>query len=215
LAIPGPDQVVRYAAAARWVLSPEGDDAVVREIDENDIVALRSTLGACVGRVLTDFWSKPIALRVPGQARGLLDWWRVGQSAEACGNMRAALSATVNYLNEREQFGQTISTFQAVQDRLAECAVALEGATWLTRFAAAKLTPTAESAEAATIAVRSARHLAYELHQLTGAIGLTTEYPLHVWTTQLFAQTLEMGGHNGFALQVARTRWMPAETANV
>lgn len=50
------------------------------------------------------------------------------QCAEAVGVMAAMLERTVAYANQREQFGRPIGTFQALQHRMADMAVALERA---------------------------------------------------------------------------------------
>jgi alkylation response protein AidB-like acyl-CoA dehydrogenase len=38
---------------------------------------------------------------------------------------------TLEYVKRRRQFGRAIGSFQAVQHRLAQCAVQLEGSRWL------------------------------------------------------------------------------------
>ncbi len=50
--------------------------------------------------------------------------------------MSAALRLTVDHTRERKQFGRPIGSFQAVQHRLAELAVLVEGARWLALEAA-------------------------------------------------------------------------------
>jgi hypothetical protein len=212
LAKRGPDQIVRYAAAARWILGIDGDDAVVMEVADGEIEPEGGSFGVCTGTVPETFWSKRPVYRLPDKAATLASWWQVANAAELCGSSRAALDTTTRYLGQREQFGRPISSFQAVQHRLAECAVMIEGATWLTRVAAARSAPPLEAAEACAYATAAARHVAYETHQLSGAIGLTTEFPLHVWTTQIFAQALELGGSMAIARAAADAAWHAAAT---
>ncbi|MCW1934992.1 acyl-CoA dehydrogenase family protein [Pararhodobacter zhoushanensis] len=57
-------------------------------------------------------------------------------ATEGCGAMQHALGLTARYLSERQQFGQPLAQFQALQHRLADMLVELE----LTRSAAAILT---------------------------------------------------------------------------
>ena len=49
-----------------------------------------------------------------------LDIARIGLSAEMLGSMLEAFERTMTYLKERQQFGVTIGSFQALQHRAAE-----------------------------------------------------------------------------------------------
>src|SRR5690606_30327582 len=49
-------------------------------------------------------------------------------AAEATGIMQALIEATLEYLKTRKQFGVPLSTFQALQHRLADMAIAAEQA---------------------------------------------------------------------------------------
>ena len=51
-----------------------------------------------------------------------LDAGRIGIGTQACGIGKAALEDALNYAKERIQFGKTISTFQAIQFKLADMA---------------------------------------------------------------------------------------------
>jgi hypothetical protein len=93
----------------------------------------------------------------------------------------------LRYLTQREQFGRPIGSFQAVQHRLADCAVQIEGARWLAYEAAAQGAPAEGAACAAGFALAVAGRVHRETHQLSGAIGYTTEHDLHVWSLRLLA----------------------------
>jgi hypothetical protein len=123
----------------------------------------------------------------------LRQWWRVMIAAEIGAIGRTALELTVGYVKERRQFGRAIGSFQAVQHRLAECRTLIEGITILTRRAAVTGSATA-AAVAAAYAQAAASKLIYETHQFHGAIGLTLEYPLHLWTFRLRSLQGEAGG---------------------
>ena len=123
--------------------------------------------------------------------------------------MRSALHITVEYLKQRRQFGRPIGSFQAVQHRLAECAVVVEGSRWLT-YEAAWLGANAEaSATAAAYALAAAQRVFTETHQLSGSIGFTREHDLHVFSMRLQALRLELDGVAGHQRALARSRWMP------
>ena len=88
------------------------------------------------------------------------------------GNLTAALALTVRYLSESERFERHLASFQALQHRLAEAHVTVEGVRWLGRVAAYRDDRAEEAAAAAAYAVQAARQIGADLHQLTGAIGV-------------------------------------------
>ena len=47
----------------------------------------------------------------------------------------------------------------------------------------------------------------YDLHQFSGAMGLTLEFPLHHWTYRLRALLGELGGSSGQARAAAVAAW--------
>jgi alkylation response protein AidB-like acyl-CoA dehydrogenase len=96
-------------------------------------------------------------------------------------------------VTQRKQFGQPIGAFQAVQHRLAEAAVLLEATRWLTLKAADSSDPV-DASLAAGYAQDAARRVTYDFHQFHGAMGLTLEHPLHLWTYRLKALYGELGG---------------------
>ncbi len=139
-------------------------------------------------------------------AAEVLAQWRVGLAAEASGLMAAALAATVTYVTERKQFGRPIATFQALRHRLAEAQVVSNGAYWMTMKAATTRDP-GDAALAALHAQEAARRVTYDFHQFLGAMGMTLEHPLHLWTYRLKALTSELGGRGANALAAAEAIW--------
>jgi Acyl-CoA dehydrogenase, C-terminal domain len=139
-------------------------------------------------------------------AADILTQWRVGLAAEASGLMAAALAATVTYVSERKQFGRPIATFQALRHRLAEAQVVSNGAYWQTMRAAVSRDP-GDAALAALHAQEAARRVTYDFHQFLGAMGMTLEHPLHLWTYRLKALTSELGGRGANALAAAEAIW--------
>jgi alkylation response protein AidB-like acyl-CoA dehydrogenase len=69
----------------------------------------------------------------------VLDKGRVGISALAVGILQAALEASISYAKGRQQFGQPIAQFQAVQWMLADMAKDTHAARLMTLYAAAML----------------------------------------------------------------------------
>jgi pimeloyl-CoA dehydrogenase small subunit len=102
--------------------------------------------------------------------------------AEAVGAMETLRDLTVDYLKTRQQFGQPIGNFQALQHRAADMLVATEQARSMTMYAAmmvrqpdAAARGTALSAAKALVG-RLADQLGKEAIQLHGGIAMTEEY---------------------------------------
>ena len=196
---------VRFGQHARTLLSLHGEEARIRSLSAGDATPVRSNFGYPMGRIEVD--ASPGESLGPGSGARLRAWWRVALAVEAVGAMTAALEQTTAYLKERRQFGQAIASFQAVQHRLANCAIALEGSRWLAYEAAYKGAPEQLGATAAAYALNAAGQLFSETHQLSGAIGFTHGHHLHVWSMRLQALRLEQGGVAGHRRAVAATRW--------
>lgn len=106
------------------------------------------------------------------------------QCAEAVGSMEAACSLTLDYLKTRQQFGQVIGKFQALQHRMVDMRIELDQATSMAILAAC-VADQPDSAErsrvlaaAKVLIIRAARLIADDGIQLHGGIGLTWEYVL-------------------------------------
>jgi alkylation response protein AidB-like acyl-CoA dehydrogenase len=213
-ALPGPVALaraddggpIRFAPAARTLLVLDGEQARVAALAAADVAPVPSNFGYPFGRIAEAARRRGETLG-PGSGERLLAWWRVALAVEAVGAMDAALRFTVRYLSQRQQFGRAIGSFQAVQHRLAECAVQVEGARWLAYEAAARGAPAEAAACASAYALGAAGRVHRETHQLSGAIGYTTEHDLHVWSLRLLALRLELGGEGAQLRALARERW--------
>lgn len=104
---------------------------------------------------------------------------------------------TVSYTNEREQFGQPVARFQAVQQHLVW---ASQDAA-LTRMAAESAGRQAargdarfEIAAAKLVANQAATRATKACHQAHGAMGMTQEYELHHSSRRLWSWRAEYGG---------------------
>lgn len=132
--------------------------------------------------------------------------WRVALAAEAAGLLAAALDSTTSYLTDRQQFGRPLATFQALRHRLAEAQVRANGVYWLALKAAATL-DSGDAALAALHAQESARATVYDFHQFLGAMGMTLEHPLHLWTYRLKALIGDLGGRAAQGVAAADALW--------
>jgi len=103
--------------------------------------------------------------------------------AEALGLCQRMLEATVEYTKQRRQFGVPLSSFQALQHRMAEMYIELELLRSMAYFAAMTLEdetdPAARkrglSAAKAQVA-KSGRFIGQQAIQLHGGIGMSEEY---------------------------------------
>jgi len=213
-ALPGPvalgsgdlQSPVRFGAHAHSFLFLVEGEARLARLDVGDAEPIASNFGYPFGRVSKQAIARSESVG-PQSGERLLNWWRVAVAAEAVGTMSAALDQTVAYLKDRRQFGRAIASFQAVQHRLAECAVRVEGSRLLVYEAADQHAPEEASACAAAYALESARQLFRETHQLSGAIGFTREHSLHAWSMRLHALGTELSGVSGHRRALAAARW--------
>lgn len=139
-------------------------------------------------------------------ANDVLTRWRIAIAAEAAGLLAAALQVTVTYTSERKQFGRPLATFQAMRHRLAEAQVLTNGCYWLAIRAAAT-DDAGDAALAVLQAQDTAKRVTYDFHQFLGAMGMTLEHPLHLWTYRLKALTAELGGRGAQGAAAAQAIW--------
>ncbi len=109
-----------------------------------------------------------------------LDLAIVALGAEALGAMQALLEATVEYSKTREQFGQPIGKFQALQHRMADMYMKVEETRSLLLNAAIQIDEQGEESAAACAGLKvkvaeAGRHVAQEAIQIHGGIGMTDE----------------------------------------
>jgi alkylation response protein AidB-like acyl-CoA dehydrogenase len=116
------------------------------------------------------------------QAMKILDGGRISIGALALGIARGALDASIKYSKEREQFGQPISSFQAIAFKLADMATEIEAAEALLHQAAwlknHKKKVTLQSAMAKYYASEISVKAATEAVQIFGGYGYTKDFPV-------------------------------------
>jgi alkylation response protein AidB-like acyl-CoA dehydrogenase len=119
-------------------------------------------------------------------------------ASEAVGLMRKVLADTVEYAKQRQQFGQPIGSFQALQHRMVDMYMELEQSIAAVYLAILNLEaePTeralAVSAAKATIG-RSARFIGQNAVQLHGGMGMTEELAIGHYFKRLTAIEYEFG----------------------
>lgn len=111
-----------------------------------------------------------------------IDTNRVIVASQAIGIARGAYEASLQYSKERQQFGQPICNFQAIQWTLADMVTSISAARLLT-YHAAYLQDSGqpfvtEAAMAKVFAAETAMAVTTKAIQIHGGYGYTTEYPV-------------------------------------
>jgi alkylation response protein AidB-like acyl-CoA dehydrogenase len=119
--------------------------------------------------------------------------------AEALGVMEASVNATIEYLKTRQQFGQPIGRFQALQHRTADMLLHLEQSRSMAYLAAmhcqsADDTQRRKTLSAAKVVTGNAcRFIGQQSLQLHGGMGMTDELNVSHFFKRLMAIELSFG----------------------
>jgi alkylation response protein AidB-like acyl-CoA dehydrogenase len=119
-------------------------------------------------------------------AMGVLDAGRIGIASQAVGLCRAAYQATLTYAHDRKAFGQSIGSFQMIQQKIADMKCKLDAAELLTLRAAWAKQQTqinggrfsTEAAVAKLTASEAAMWVTHQAVQVHGGMGYSKEMPL-------------------------------------
>ena len=119
--------------------------------------------------------------------------------ARAHGAARRAFEMAVDYAKERQQFGKLIGSFQAVQHKLANCLISLEGVRLTLANAAAQYDAGAQewryfASAACAFGGPALRQVSLETHHAFGAIGYAEEHEAPRHFRRVHLDTLAMGG---------------------
>jgi hypothetical protein len=145
----------------------------------------------------------PVNSRLGSEGKALdaveaaLDIGLAALCADAVGVMQALVDATVDYVRVRQQFGQPIGRFQALQHRIADMLIHLESARSMSYLAALRCTAEdvgerrrALSAAKAVIG-QAGRFVGQQAVQLHGGMGMTDELKVsHLFKRLTAAQLL-------------------------
>jgi hypothetical protein len=138
----------------------------------------------------------------------VLDAGRIGIAALAVGLAQGAYEAARRHAVVREQFGQPIAGFQALQFKLADMATEIEAARWLT-YRAAYLKDrgrptTRESAIAKLFSSEAAVRVAEQGVQIHGGYGFVKDYPAEKFFRDVKLTTIGEGTSEIQRLVIAR-----------
>lgn len=115
----------------------------------------------------------------------LMAWGAAGKCAEAVGGAQVAMELAVHYVNNRQAFGQTIGSLQAIQHHCANMFTAVETSRNLA-YQAAWLVAKGETNDAAISEAKAWISEAYSsvtslAHQCHGCIAFTKEMDIHLY----------------------------------
>ncbi len=115
-------------------------------------------------------------------AMSVLDAGRIGIASQAIGIGRAAYEATLQYVRERNAFGQPIGAFQMTQAKIADMKCKLDSALLLTLRAAWRKGRgekfTTEASVAKLVASEAAMWIAHQAVQIHAGMGYSKEMPI-------------------------------------
>lgn len=138
-----------------------------------------------------------------------LDGGRLNIASCSLGGAQAALLRARDYMHERQQFGETLAGFQALQFKLADMATQLTAARQMVRLGAYKLDQadpeaTLFCAMAKRFATDACFEVANQALQLHGGYGYIREYPLERYVRDLRVHQILEGTNEIMRLIVAR-----------
>ncbi|RAU91428.1 acyl-CoA dehydrogenase, partial [Mycobacterium colombiense] len=119
-------------------------------------------------------------------------------ASEQLGVAQWCFETTLEYVRQRRQFGRTIGSYQAIKHRLADLWFEIGAATAAARYAADTCARDGADADAAAAIAQAycsdvAVHAAEECIQLHGGIGMTWEYPAHLYLKRAKSDQLAFG----------------------
>jgi alkylation response protein AidB-like acyl-CoA dehydrogenase len=203
--------VVAAPLATHLLITARAADRVALLLTEFDAAAPPPGVTVHCYRTIDDRRAADLefdGLRLPAEALIDADAWpslarardegAAAVCAEAVGAMRRVLADTVEYTKARQQFGQPIGGFQALQHRMVDMYMELEQAVAAAYLATLKLDADpdtrarAVSAAKATVG-RAARFIGQQAVQLHGGMGMTEELAIGHYFKRLTALQYEFG----------------------
>ncbi|WP_439025899.1 acyl-CoA dehydrogenase [Haloarchaeobius sp. DT45] len=166
-----------------FIVRPEEDDGFIVEGTEDKL----GDKGCPTAELRFDDLRIPADRRLGAEGEGFvhalktLNGGRITIAARSVGIARAALDQALEYSQQREQFDQPISDFQAIQHKLADMDTKIQCAKLLMHQAADKKIRgekfIKEAAQAKLYASEISREVANEGIQIHGGYGYTKDFP--------------------------------------
>lgn len=144
---------------------------------------------------------------LPGGAGALHRLGAALRTIQIAGAVQAVLALTIDYVGVRQQFGRSLSKFQAIQQemaRMAGQAAVSDGAAGIAaEYLDAEPGPSLALAAAKARASEAVGVVASIAHQAHGAIGFSMEYRLGELTRSMWSWREEFGGQSYWQQVVA------------
>jgi alkylation response protein AidB-like acyl-CoA dehydrogenase len=139
-----------------------------------------------------------------------LDRARPGVASQAVGLAQGALDLAMQYTHERQQFGQSVSSFQGIQWMLADMATQIEAARALVHYAARTIDSghkqiTKLSAMCKLMATDTAMRVTTDAVQLFGGYGYCKDYPIEKYMRDAKITQIYEGTNQIQRLVIARS----------
>lgn len=134
-------------------------------------------------------------------------WLALSRAAQMAGALQRVLEMTVDFANERSQFGRPIGKFQAIQQQMAVLAEMTSASICAVDAAIDHLGSEQEWELIACAKIttgESAGYAAKTAHAVHAAIGFTQEYPLQLSTRRLWSWRDEYGNEAQWSAKLGR-----------
>jgi len=195
---------VPYAQVAEWIVVPLADrwrvlpQAQARRTPSGIQGSLHADLEWDAGAEAAHVSSEPVPWRAAAA---------VLAAARMAGAMERVLEMTVRFANERVQFGKPIGRFQAIQHQLAVMAEQVAAARMAAEIgcdAAGRLPDPLRAALAKARASEAGALVAPLAHAIHGAIGITAELDLQLFTRRIHEARADFGSERAWNLELGR-----------
>jgi alkylation response protein AidB-like acyl-CoA dehydrogenase len=139
-------------------------------------------------------------------------WQRILIACELAGIARHMLDVALEYIQQREQFGRTVATFQVIRQMAATAAqrvILLENFCEAVAYDSSALSTEELALAAMTLkanASETARLVVEDALQMHGGIGFTYEYELHWYYKRALSLRTWYGDERELAIEVGRRR---------
>ncbi|MGV6806495.1 MAG: acyl-CoA dehydrogenase family protein, partial [bacterium] len=185
--------------ATHFLVAVDGGLAVV---ERSDAIQVEATAGYSVPSLSQVTFNQADASLIELDSDKLQDiarLYRLQLAARSYGAAQRGYELVVEHVKTRKQFGVAIGTFQAVQHKLANCLMSLDGVKLNLEYAASQYDLGKEvwrvcSAVTFTVASDYLRQVVLETHHAFGAIGFSEEHELPRHYRRIHGDMARLGG---------------------
>ena len=198
IVLAAPSSVIPLVRAASHALQSNGDRLELVAITEPGFDAFGTLGGQMHGEIVLTAKQSRIDLALPAAAL---------KEEKMAGAMHRILDMTLQYVGQRHQFGRPLSKFQAIQQQMAVMAELVTSA-----HIAARIAMSGTQFETVRVAMAKC-HVSQASHQIVaiahavhGAIGVTQEYDLQLYTRRIKEWQLAFGSEDHWARRLGQAR---------